>query len=583
MSEPPSTPSVARRPSPLRSALRRFWWPLFLLCLFGVGVVVFLPAIRAPLLLDDVNQAAMARGTYPAPRGPLDLYDFVGPADRRALLDRGVLPWWSDPEIKVRFWRPLSSALLWTEYRSFGGRALPGHLLSLGWWLGATIAALTLFCRLFARRAALFATALFALAPCHAVPLAWLANREALVAVTLGIVALIAYLRWRERRTIRDGALATALFAAMLATGEYALSITGYVIAIEGATRGERIGARARGLLPFAAPLAIYLSLHHRLGYGAAGMGFYADPLHEASTFLHTAPARLVALLMTGWLPDGTWVPWWLVVLAPLLLGAALWQVGRDLDDAARRPMRWMLGGSILALLPVLATVPSPRLLGASMIGVAAVVGVILDRALTRRDEQRGPSVLVKLVALALGVVHLGYAPTVSRQLSRSIEQEAKRFAARAAALRARVAGREAREIIVIRSTGAEFTLPFMIDDRRASARRWRVLSQAGHLMLLRRDARTLDIVVPKGQALFAAGPANLVRKAHVPLKVGDSFEVPGMRVTVLDVGPAGPRSARFELDHDLSSPRFAFIVEDHAGFHDQVLPQPGFGVPLDP
>ena len=60
---------------------------------------------------------------------------------------------------------------------------------------------------------------IFALAPCHAVPLAWLANRYALITLCFGTWALGAYLRWREGRALRDAALAALLFILALGGG----------------------------------------------------------------------------------------------------------------------------------------------------------------------------------------------------------------------------------------------------------------------------------------------------------------------------------------------------------------------------
>jgi hypothetical protein len=548
--------------------------------LFAVGAVLFLPAIRAPLFLDDYNQAAMAHGAYPAPRGPLDLYDFVGARDRRALLDRGVLPWWTDAHLSVRFLRPLSSALLWLDYRVAKGSALLGHLHSLAWWMAAVLAALALYRRHLSFRAAVLATCILALAPCHAVPLAWLANREALVALALGALALGAYVRWREDRGTRNAAIAAALFAATLAAGEYGVCFVGYVVAFEATVRGERIRQRLSGLLPAAVPVAIYVVLHQRLRYGALGLGFYSDPLRDPPAFARAVPRHLATLLVDGWLSGAGVLPWWGLALAAVSLCAALGLVARNLDGAGRRTLLWMLAGSILALLPVLATLPSPRLLGVSMLGIAGVLGVLLDRAFPIGGAG---GALVKAVALGAAVAHLALGPAASRLAARSFQAEAAKFAARAESLRGVLAGRTAEQIVVLRSIGAEFTLPFMADAPAASPRRFRVLTQAGHIVLKRRDARTLDVFVAEDRALFPPGPANLVRDPNARVKAGEVFRASGMRATVLDVGVAGPRAARFEFDSDLGGAEVACIVEAHDGFHEVRLPEPGYGAALDP
>src|SRR6185437_1081486 len=162
----PDAPAVPERSRSRKfSVHRRHLFGL----LFLVGAIVFAPSLRSAYLLDDYLHASMIAGAYPAPRGPFDLYNFVTDADRAVLLDRGMLPWWSDPRLTIRFFRPLSSGLVYAEHRALGplagervGRLLM-HLHSFAWWAALVLAANALFRRLLARRPARIATAVFAL------------------------------------------------------------------------------------------------------------------------------------------------------------------------------------------------------------------------------------------------------------------------------------------------------------------------------------------------------------------------------------------------------------------------------------
>ena len=84
---------------------------LGLLLILAIGALLFSPAISTPLFLDDHLQGAMVEGTFPAARGPFDLYNFVDEGARASLTQRGLLPWWAHPHLKIRFFRPLASAL----------------------------------------------------------------------------------------------------------------------------------------------------------------------------------------------------------------------------------------------------------------------------------------------------------------------------------------------------------------------------------------------------------------------------------------------------------------------------------------
>ena len=172
--------------------------------ILGLGFLLFLPGLASPYWLDDYVHRSMVRGTFPSQRSPFDLYNFVSSEDRDLLVDTGVLPWWTHPRLTIRFFRPLSSVLRWLDFTITDLPAVH-HVHSLVWWVAAVLGARALYKRWLGPRAALLATIVFALAPCHAVPLSWLANREVLITLTFGTFALAALTRLREGGRLRDG------------------------------------------------------------------------------------------------------------------------------------------------------------------------------------------------------------------------------------------------------------------------------------------------------------------------------------------------------------------------------------------
>ena len=564
-----------------------------------MGVVAYWPALRSDYLLDDYLHAAMIDGTYPVQRGPLDLYNFVNEGDRAVLTARGLLPWWSHPDLTIRFFRPLSSALLWADHRVLGRGPLLLHLHSFLWWVAVVLAARALYRRLLPDRPARIATFIFALSPSHALPLAWLANREALVSLSFALLAIGAYLRAREERSRRHAARATLLFALSMSGGEYALCSAGYVLAYEIMKRPDSLIRRVAGLLPFALPAAAYLAVRASLGYGTRGSGFYTDPFRDPREFLLGAPRRVITLLAQGWLTFDTdalrsSTPWW--ILAALLIGALALLVAplrrtfADLDAPTRRAASWLLLGSLLSLGPVLAVVPSPRLLGASTLGIAAVVALLLERAWfpPAPEERRGLPELMQVAALALGFVHLVHGPGSTWLTGRHYRITSEAFAAEARDLRRRLAdswdGDASRaDVVVLRGMGGSFFMPFAIQPNGVSPERWRILAMTGHVLAMRRDARTLDLVAPRDQSIFPPGSGNLFRDERSPMRVGESFDLGGMRVTILDVGPAGPRALRCVVDRDIESAHLAWLTETAEGFPPATVPKVGFGQPFDP
>jgi len=585
-----------RRENPRRSGR----WTLGILVL---GLVTYFPALTSPLILDDYLHAAMVRGAFPSPRSPFALYDFVSDADRQLLLARGVLPWWTHPHLTIRFLRPLSSALLWADYSLFRGRPLLLHAQSFLWWGLAIFAARALYRRHLSLRVTLLATAIFALGPWHAIPLAWLANSEALVSLGLGTLALVAYVRWREAGSAASGILATLLFGLALLGGEYALCFGGYCVAFE---LGCRDGTRRRvlGLLPFALPAVGYLVARSQLGYGVVGSGFYSDPLRDPEAFLALAPWRVVALLLDGWLALGAefWNPgaarWagalivaagFAIVIGPLRRAVSL------LDAPARETATWLLKGSLFAMLPVLAVVPSARLLGVSALGIAGGVAVLLDRAwfgdapAQGQGRDRAPRErswafeLTGLAAIMLGFAHLVHGPVTAWLTGSRMRDQALDFVSQTAWLRQRVTDVPNTEVVVMRAGEGVFFGAFAVDPEGPLPAEWRTLSHTGHALVLRRDLRTLDLVAPPDKGVFPTGPGNLFRSPDAPLAPGDEVSVPGMRARILEAGTNGPVRVRFSFDRDLSSPSLVLTSEDAYGFKQVDLPKVGFGAPFDP
>lgn len=551
--------------------------------LIALGVVVFLPAITAPFFLDDFLHVAMVEGEFPGRRSAFDFYDFVADDNRAEMLERGLLPWWTHPALRIRFFRPLASVLVWFDHALFGHHALPMHLHSVLWWALAVLVVHRLFAQTFARRTSLIATAVFALAPCHWLPLAWLANRETLLAITFGVSGLL---------VVRRPLLAALAFALALAGGgEYALAFGGYVLAWSLVSRDVPRASRAAALASFAVPAATYLAVRTRLGYGAVGSGFYTDPLREPLSFASKVPWRGVVLLVESWLTfdASSFTPgsqrWLLVVL---LLGAALLCVPplvravRALEPARKTKATWLVLGSVLSLSPVLAVVPAMRLLGICTIGVALAVALVLEQAWFHdRDVARTREVeLAWVAALVLGYAHLVHGPGTSFTLALRHRKEASKFVDGAAWLRARAPDTAEARVGIVRGMSLTFFTPFAIDPKGRTPAKWCLLAHSGHTLAVRRAEKVLELSSSEDRGLFPVGDGNLFRSEEAALKVGDEVKNGCVRAKILEVGPRGPRSVRLTLD-DPSA--LTWVEDDYDGWKTVELPAVGFGAPFDP
>jgi hypothetical protein len=572
------------RPKAFADMLRRAALPLVAL----FAVLVHSPVFTTPLFQDDYNQLAMIEGHYPSHQGPLDLYDFINDANRGPLIDRGVLPWWSHPSIELRFLRPLSSWLLWADHGVFGGGPLFQHLHSFFWWGLASTGVYLLLRQLFSRRVATLGVLVFAIAPCHGCPLSWIANREELVSIGIGIFGLLVYARWRERGRPADALASLLLFAVAMLAGEYSLCFAGYILAIEITRPRENLARRALGLLPFVVPVLAYLVTRHKLHYGAFGTGYYHDPLRDFGAYASSAPRRFAVLFTTAWAgtDDRLWAEtaaWKLGLLLAVTVGILallLRSTLRDLEGLARRRALWMLMGSVLAILPVMAVGPHVRLLEIPMIGVSASVALVLDHVWFPPTERprHGVAEWTALAALALAFAHLVRAPLDAWVGHRELRRLGLNFEHEMKWLHDHAEGKSMVVLLRVNWFQTLFVAPLMIDGTAPV----RALSfDCGRSLLLRTGPNAIDLVAGS-LPLFPVSPEDLVRNPDAPPAEGETVQLPGMRATIVALRDDGkPRRIHFEFDKDLEDPSYLWVVEKGMGFEEQKLPPPGFGEPL--
>ena len=129
---------------------------------------------------------------------------------------------------------------------------------------------------------------------------------------------------------------------------------------------------------------------------------------------------------------------------------------------------------------------------------------------------------------------------------------------------------------------GSVLFAPLAIDAHGRPPKMWRTLVPSGHALMLRKDARTVELVIPHAAGFFPVTANDLFRDPEAPLRAGDVVEVTGMRATVLDLGVVGPARLRFEFDRDANDPSLTWVIEVYNGYRDSPPPAIGFGSQLD-
>lgn len=391
---------------------RRLPW---LALVVAAGVALHAPSLRTGFYVDDYVHQLALEGELALE--PWALYDFGSAADWTSPEDDGgSLPWWTSPDWRIRFFRPLSSLALWLEHATFGRWAPGYHLASLTLHALLLVLVHAWMCALgLARGPALGALALFAASGATLVPVGWIANQNALLEVLLTTAAALVARRGRGTASV---AVALALAAgAVLAkeSGVAALVLLAWIWITGAGSRTALPSAPARLSAPTAragAAAAALLAIGYAAFLVAAGYGtksaFYATPWGGPAELARYF-ARLTTLATAGGLALVTPFPLdivgWRTELAPAVgaLGLALvaplavWTARRVRGHPAAVPLFVWL---VATLLVQGAAPASDRLLLGPAVASSGLLALAIARA-RERGPRRARAVARLLVASA--------------------------------------------------------------------------------------------------------------------------------------------------------------------------------------
>ncbi|HEY2511255.1 MAG TPA: hypothetical protein VGI39_10375 [Polyangiaceae bacterium] len=531
------------------------------------------PSLATGFALDDYLFAVVIRKLpMVVPQtGPLDLFRFGDGKARtvRGLMDLGQIVWTSDPSTRGAFLRPISALTHILDFTAWPFSPALMHAHSLLWFAACLGMTGLLYRRLLATPwIAGLATLLYAVDDVHGEVVAWIANRNALIAYALAAPVL-----WLHDRQRRDGLSSAAwlgptfLIAALLA-GESAVGIVAYLAAYalhidEGPWR-QRIAS----LAPHALILAAWRVAYVHFGFGVSGSSIYIDPGRSPEAFLVALPRRLAFLLLgqfafpradVGELyeylsPHADIWAFAFAIAVIMTLGAAiagLWR--RD------RITRFFVTGILIACIPISATAPGDRLLLFVSFGAAGLIAQLVDFAATRFERSAASFLLVLHVAIAtpLLAVKSSSVPfgepnmVTDRDIPRSPDIQTK-------------------TVVLVNPPGELFGM-VLIASRIA-----RGLPHPEHLYSLapvtaalevsREDANTLQIRPPDG--FLAHTLERGWRSPEHPLLAGSVVELARMTVSVPESTPdLRPADARFHFDVPLEDQSLLWLRWDHQHF----------------
>jgi len=542
---------------------RRLW-----LVAAVVAGCLTLPSLRVGLLFDDYHAKLLMQGSDSPARAltsPLDMFRFLDgdPVKNAALMDYGFLPWWTDKSVKVAFWRPVASLTHWVDYLLWPDTPALMHVQSICWYALLAAAAVLLYRRIMGVTVvAGLAALLYCVDDAHAVPVGFLANRNAVLAAAFGALCLLAHLRWRQDRWRLGAVLGPALLALSVLAKEEGVATAAYLAAYAVVLDEGPWRKRLLTLAPYVAVILVWRFMWGYLGYGVAHVGPYVDPIREpfrfASAVLYNVPILLLGQLaappadvglmlepaVQRWFVMGAWV----FVLVVVIVWKPL--VMRD------RVARFWALGIVLSLLPACSTFPADRMLLFIGIGAMGLSAQFLKAVVTDMGDwsnRRFFRVAVMLLAAAFVARHAVAAP-VSLALRAGAPCGPQWFVDRLYMKEPLDPAVQNQDLVVVNAPTLFYLMmssPLIWASENAPMpRHIRVLSTSFFqpVEVRRLDDRTLAVRPQSG--FLAWTDDRLCRAEQPPFLVGQQVQLTGMTAEILSLTPDGrPAEVAFRFD----------------------------------
>ena len=561
---------VKRTGAAFDTLLAHRWFPLAVAVLAVIGV---LPALTSGWQMDDYFQRVTLLGY--GDTKPIQVFvQYIDRAHNLAQMDFGTMPWWGSPGLHQAFFRYASTLTMMLDYRLWPNHPALMHLHSLLWLAAAVLVAALVYREVLgATWVAGLAALMYAIDGAHAVPAAYLANRNALIACCFGFLSVLAFVRWRNQGHATTRWVSVLMLALSLSAYEMGLATVAYLFSYALIVDRDGIRARFMRLLPHGGVLAAWALIYKLGNFGSQGSGFYLDPLHNPLGFAGLFCQRAAFLMMGQWSPIPAEMS-----MAPAPGSAALFHlsifsfaisaivvvlfVPLILRDRVAR--FWALG-ALLSLVPISAVGPENRVLGFVGLGSMALLAQLTQFVFAGSSDASLPSAwkgFASVATLLLLFLHLIAAPLLGI-VRLNYQAEASSRMERAMASVPSDPGIASQDLVLINPPDHIYLVTAIWSVKRLQGlpapRHMRALSSGGELEVTRVGSRSLQVRFPDG--FFPTEFSRFLRSSNERFSVGQHFELPGFSVVVESLDAQGdPAQVRYEFPVPLEDPSLRWV-----------------------
>jgi hypothetical protein len=550
--------------------LKHRWFPLAVAVL---AALVMISALSGGWQLDDYFQRITLLG-YGDSKPINTFIQYIDRAHNLKQMDSGTLPWWSSPDLHQAFLRYASTLTMMLDYRLWPNNPALMHLHSLLWLAAAVFAAALLYREVLgATWIAGLAALMYALDGAHAVPAAYLANRNALIACCFGFLSVLAFVRWRKRGHATTRWLSVLMLALALSAGEMGLATVAYLFSYALILDDDGIRARLTRLIPQGGVLAAWVLIYKLGNFGSHGSGFYLDPLHDPLGFAASFCQRAAFLLMGQWSPlpaemsmanaPGTPAFFHMSIFS-LMVAAIVAVLFIPLVMRDRVARFWGLG-AMLSLIPIGAVGPENRLLGFVGLGSMALLAQLTQFVFAPTSDASVPRLwkgFARAVTVVLLLIHLIAAPFLG--IARNTYQaNASSRMMRAMASVPSDPRLQSQDLVLINPTDHIYLVTAIWAvkhlENQPMPPHIRALSSGGTLEVTRVGPDSLQVRFLGG--FFPTAFSRFVRSQNDRFSQGQRFELPGLSIVVESLDAHGdPAQVRYEFPVPLEDPSLRWM-----------------------
>ena len=349
-------------------------------------------------------------------------------------------------------------------------------------------------------------------------------------------------------------------------------------------------------LWPATLTVILWRLIYRVLGYGAWGTS-YIDPLGEPWRYAQAVIERVPILLLAQWaLPPAELYPFlpttltrwlWLVAVALLLLGLLVLQradgfwrsfllttssqkgvcSGQESKREALRLQRFWLTGMLLATLPPSASLPANRLLFFIGLGAMGLLAQFIH-SYTNITNRACPTMLVLAIHLVLAPLMLPFT-AFSPALWGNIEPSINSLP---------TDSEFAQQDAIIVNAPTFFATGYIAHIRAFNGQ------PVNHVRFLGADLSALEVIrhdvytlIVRPENGYITGFDPVFRGDNHPMRVGDTVELAGLRVEVMDVTEDGrPAMVAFRFEVPLEDPSLRWLQWKEGVYVPFVLPDVG-------